>query len=97
MTVRTAWISGCRYSDRSASEQTTVTTSVPAWTEGGRAVPLELRARGAARVVVATLGQTSSRYEKNDQGDVLIVSYAKLQVHSKSEAVAKALRRRIVR
>lgn len=57
-----------------------VTTSVPALTEGGRAVPLELRARGAARVVVATLGQTSSRYEKNDQGDVLIVSYAKLQV-----------------
>ena len=42
----------------------------------GPAVPIEERARGAARVVVATVGETVSRYERNEFGDELIVTYA---------------------
>jgi hypothetical protein len=46
----------------------------------GPPVPIEERARGAARVVVATVGETASRYERNDFGDELIVTYATLSV-----------------
>jgi hypothetical protein len=47
---------------------------------GFRPVPIEERARGAARIVVATVAETSSRYERNELGDELIVTYARLQV-----------------
>jgi hypothetical protein len=43
-------------------------------------VPIEERARGAARVVVATVAETTARYERNQFGDELIVTYAHLTV-----------------
>jgi hypothetical protein len=49
-------------------------------TQEAPAPPIEERARGAARVVVATIGETASRYERNEFGDELIVTYATLSV-----------------
>ena len=46
----------------------------------GTPVPIEERARGAARVVVASVGDTTSRHERNEFGDELIVTYANLAV-----------------
>jgi hypothetical protein len=46
----------------------------------GQPVPIPERARGAARVVVATVAETSARYERNEFGDELIVTYAHLRV-----------------
>jgi hypothetical protein len=46
----------------------------------GQPVPVEERARGAARVVVATVAETTARYEQNEFGDELIVTYARLAV-----------------
>jgi hypothetical protein len=51
-----------------------------AMSQHARPVPIEERARGAARVVVATVGDTASRYERNDFGDELIVTYADLSI-----------------
>jgi hypothetical protein len=45
---------------------------------GQQPVPIEERARGAERVVVATVADVSSRYERNEFGDELIVSRATL-------------------
>jgi hypothetical protein len=53
-------------------------TSVAA--SSGQPVPIEERARGAARVVVATVAETSARYERNEFGDELIVTHARLVV-----------------
>lgn len=41
---------------------------------------IEERARGAARVVVATVADTTSRYEQNESGDQIIVTSARLAV-----------------
>ena len=38
------------------------------------------RAHGAARVVVATVAETTARYERNEFGDELIVTYARLNI-----------------
>ena len=38
------------------------------------------RAHGAARVVVATVAETTARYERNEFGDELIVTYARLTI-----------------
>jgi hypothetical protein len=46
----------------------------------GRPAPIEERAKGAARVVVATVGDTASRYERNEFGDELIVTHTTLSV-----------------
>jgi hypothetical protein len=43
-------------------------------------VPIPERARGAERVVVATVVATNARYERNDFGDELIVTHADLAV-----------------
>jgi hypothetical protein len=43
-------------------------------------VPIQERARGAERVVVATITDVSPRYERNRYGDELIVSHAHLKV-----------------
>ena len=45
---------------------------------GPQPVTIEERARGAERVVVATVTDVSSRYERNEFGDELIVSRATL-------------------
>jgi hypothetical protein len=45
-----------------------------------RLVPFAERARGAERVVIATVAETSARYERNDFGDELIVTDARLAV-----------------
>jgi hypothetical protein len=42
--------------------------------------PIQERARGAARVVVATVAETSARYERNEFGDELIVTHARLAI-----------------
>jgi len=41
---------------------------------------IQERAHGAQRVVVASVGQTNARYERNQYGDNLIVTHAKLNV-----------------
>jgi hypothetical protein len=46
----------------------------------GNPVPIEERARGAARVVVAVVAETTARYERNEFGDELIVTCARLRV-----------------
>jgi hypothetical protein len=46
----------------------------------GQAVPIPDRARGAERIVVATVAATNARYERNDFGDDLIVTRAQLAV-----------------
>ena len=43
-------------------------------------VSIEERARGAARVVVATVAETTSRYQENESGDQIIVTSARLAV-----------------
>ena len=47
---------------------------------GPQPVPIEERARGAGRIVVATVVETSARFERNEFGDDLIVTYARLKV-----------------
>jgi hypothetical protein len=58
----------------------TVISATVAAAQEGAPVPIEERARGAARVVVASVGDTSSRHERNEFGDELIVTYATLAV-----------------
>lgn len=43
-------------------------------------VPVQERARGAERVVIATVAATTARYERNDFGDEVIVTHAQLVV-----------------
>jgi hypothetical protein len=68
---------------------------VVAAAQEGRPVTIEERARGAARIVVATVGETAARYERNDYGDELIVTRATLAVEEAikgpGESVAFAL------
>ena len=46
----------------------------------GQPRTIQERARGAARVVVATVTETTSRHERNEYGDNLIVTRAELTV-----------------
>lgn len=55
-------------------------TTASAYAAQSQPVPLEERARGAARVVVATVAETTARYERNEFGDDLIVTDARLVV-----------------
>jgi hypothetical protein len=55
-------------------------TAIPSLADTGRPATIEERARGANRVVVATVAETSSRYERNEFGDEMIVTYARLAV-----------------
>jgi hypothetical protein len=48
--------------------------------ETGQAVPIEQRARGAERIVVASVTHVSSRVHQTEFGDTIIVSDAKLNV-----------------
>ena len=48
--------------------------------QAGQPRSIQERARGAARVVVATVTETSSRHERNEFGDDLIVTRAQLTV-----------------
>ena len=57
-----------------------IASAVPTLNATGRAVPIEERARGAERVVVASVTETMSRYERNEFGDEMIVTYAHLTV-----------------
>jgi hypothetical protein len=47
---------------------------------GPQGVPIQERAHGAERIVVATVAETSARYERNEFGDQLIVSRVRLEV-----------------
>lgn len=53
-----------------------------AFAERSFPTPLEERARGAERVVVATVVGTTASYRENAHGDRLIVTKAKLRVES---------------
>lgn len=55
-------------------------TSIPSLANPGQAVSIEERARGAKRVVVATVADTKSQFERNEFGDEIIVTYAQLSV-----------------
>ena len=54
----------------------------------GPAVPIEERARGANRVVVATVGEMTAQRERNEFGDELIVTYATLSVEEAIKGAA---------
>jgi hypothetical protein len=47
---------------------------------GVQPTSIQERARGAARVIVATVADTTARYERNEFGDELIVTYAHLAI-----------------
>ena len=47
---------------------------------GAQPVGITERARGAQRIVVATVTETTARYERNEFGDELIVTYAQLSI-----------------
>jgi hypothetical protein len=58
-----------------------VAAAMPALHAAGiQPTSIEDRARGAARVVVATVAETTARYERNEFGDELIVTSAALAV-----------------
>src|SRR5690606_11254094 len=52
-------------------------------------VPIPDRARGAERIVVATVANTSSRYVRNEFGDELIVTRAELAVEEAIKGTAE--------
>ena len=54
--------------------------AAPSQANSEQPVSIEQRARGAHRVVVARIAETSPRYERNEFGDNLIVTYARLEV-----------------
>jgi hypothetical protein len=56
-----------------------------------RDVPLPERAKGAARIVVATVTDTSARYERNEHGDELIVTRAYLKVEEAVKGSTEAV------
>ena len=55
-------------------------SSTNATAETGRAVPIQQRAQGAERVVVASVAHVSSRVHQTEFGDTIIVSDATLKV-----------------
>jgi hypothetical protein len=55
-------------------------TAVPIAAQHGQIVSIEARARGAERVVVASVAEASANYETNQYGDRLIVTHAKLAI-----------------
>jgi hypothetical protein len=57
-----------------------ITTAIPCLASSERPATIEERARGANRVVVATVAETTARYERNEFGDELIVTYARLAI-----------------
>ena len=56
-----------------------------------RPVTIEERARGAERVVVASVEDVTAGYETNEFGDRLIVSHARLRVEEAIKGSAEAL------
>jgi hypothetical protein len=56
-----------------------------------RDVPLPERAKGAVRIVVATVTDTSARYERNEFGDELIVTRAYLKVEEAVKGSTEAV------
>jgi hypothetical protein len=58
-----------------------VVSAIGAGASSDRPVPLNERAAGAARVVVATAVDIEARFDTNASGDQLIVSRVRLQVH----------------
>jgi len=78
MSMVSRWIAALALT-LAASDQTLIAAGqqpVP----GQQPVTIEERARGAERVVVATVTDVTSRYERNEFGDELIVSRATLAV-----------------
>ena len=63
----------------------------------GQPVTIEERARGAERVVVATVTDVSSRYERNEFGDELIVSRATLALEEVLKGYHRACHSRVRR
>jgi len=61
-----------------------VAATIPCLAAAGQPVSVQERARGAGRVVVATVAETTARYERNEFDDEVIVTYARLAV---SEAI----------
>ena len=61
--------------------------AIPSLAAAGQ-LPIPERARGAARIVVATVAETSARYERNEFGDALIVTYAVLDVEETVKGAA---------
>jgi hypothetical protein len=57
-----------------------VAAIAPALYASGQPVAIQERARGAAKIVVATVAATNARYERNEFGDELIVTHAQLAV-----------------
>lgn len=57
-----------------------VLLSVPLQAQFDRPIPLNERAKGAARIVIATVTDTTARYERNEFGDEYIVTRAYLKV-----------------
>ena len=55
---------------------------------GSQPVGIQERAQGAAQVVVATVAETTARYERNEFGDELIITYAKLAVEEAIKGTA---------
>ncbi|MEO6213504.1 MAG: hypothetical protein ABIP65_07730 [Vicinamibacterales bacterium] len=47
---------------------------------GAQPATIQERARGAERIVVATVAEATARYERNRFGDELIITHARLQV-----------------
>jgi hypothetical protein len=56
-------------------------SAVLAVAASGPQVPVEQLSKGSERVLIATVAETSARYERNEFGDELIVTDAKLTVH----------------
>jgi hypothetical protein len=65
--------------------------SVPLQAQLNRDVPLPERAKGAARIVVAIVTDTISRYERNQFGDELIVTRAYLKVEEAVKGSTEAV------
>lgn len=55
-------------------------STVSTKTAGNQPVSIQERTRGAQRVVVATVSDVSARYERNQYGDLLIITTAQLTV-----------------
>ena len=55
---------------------------------GAQPIAIQERARGAAQIVVASVADTTARYERNEFGDELIVTYARLAVEETFKGAA---------
>jgi len=57
-----------------------VALAAPLSAHVGQPATIQERAHGAQRIVVASVGQTTARYQRNQYGDNLIVTHARLNV-----------------